>query len=90
MLARQTILLEEDEEAPTDTTISKGMTELGVVVENPEQAKPVDNPQSDPETRTLNFDDEDLQFAGFSGRPNKIADTCYCFWNTGALAVRLP
>lgn len=24
---------------------------------------------------------------GFSGRDNKIADTCYCFWNAGALAI---
>lgn len=28
--------------------------------------------------------------AGFNGRPNKIADTCYCFWVTGSLAVSLP
>ncbi|KAG5205294.1 Geranylgeranyl transferase beta subunit [Trichophyton interdigitale] len=25
--------------------------------------------------------------AGFNGRPNKIADTCYCFWVTGSLAM---
>jgi geranylgeranyl transferase type-1 subunit beta len=25
--------------------------------------------------------------AGFSGRCNKMADTCYCFWNAGALAL---
>jgi geranylgeranyl transferase type-1 subunit beta len=25
--------------------------------------------------------------AGFNGRPAKMADTCYCFWNTGALAI---
>jgi geranylgeranyl transferase type-1 subunit beta len=25
--------------------------------------------------------------AGFCGRCGKIADTCYCFWNVGALAV---
>ncbi|WEW60317.1 geranylgeranyl transferase type-1 subunit beta [Emydomyces testavorans] len=25
--------------------------------------------------------------AGFNGRTNKIADTCYCFWVTGSLAV---
>lgn len=29
-----------------------------------------------------------LTWAGFNGRSNKIADTCYCFWATGALAVR--
>lgn len=26
---------------------------------------------------------------GFNGRENKIADTCYCFWNSGALSVSL-
>lgn len=26
--------------------------------------------------------------AGFSGRGNKVADTCYSFWSGGALAVR--
>ena len=25
--------------------------------------------------------------AGFNGRLGKMADTCYCFWNTGALAI---
>lgn len=25
--------------------------------------------------------------AGFCGRCGKVADTCYCFWNVGALAV---
>lgn len=29
------------------------------------------------------------QIVGFNGRDNKIADTCYCFWNSGALAVGL-
>lgn len=37
----------------------------------------------------LDFSKERPQWAGFSGRPNKVADTCYCFWNTGALAVRI-
>lgn len=27
------------------------------------------------------------QIVGFNGRPNKITDTCYCFWNSGALAL---
>jgi len=30
---------------------------------------------------------EPTRIVGFNGRDNKIADTCYCFWNTGALAV---
>lgn len=27
-----------------------------------------------------------VEAMGFAGRCNKMADTCYCFWNTGALA----
>lgn len=32
--------------------------------------------------------EESLQWAGFNGRCNKYADTCYSFWNTGTLEVR--
>lgn len=31
--------------------------------------------------------EESLHWAGFNGRSNKIADTCYSFWNTATLAV---
>ena len=39
---------------------------------------------------TLHFSEKDLAWAGFNGRLNKIADTCYCFWNIGALSVSIP
>lgn len=32
-------------------------------------------------------DSSDLRCAGFNGRCNKFADTCYSFWNTATLAV---
>lgn len=32
----------------------------------------------------------DLQWTGFNGRANKIADTCYSFWVMGSLGVRSP
>ncbi|GAD96369.1 geranylgeranyl transferase beta subunit, putative [Paecilomyces variotii No. 5] len=28
-----------------------------------------------------------LRYAGFNGRLNKVADTCYCFWVAGTLAM---
>ena len=34
------------------------------------------------------FTPTSLTCTGFNGRLNKIADTCYCFWVTGALGVR--
>lgn len=30
---------------------------------------------------------EEITIAGFCGRTGKVADTCYCFWNVGALTV---
>lgn len=31
-----------------------------------------------------------ILYAGFNGRCNKIADTCYSFWNGATLRVLLP
>lgn len=36
------------------------------------------------------FDEASLKWAGFNGRLNKLADTCYCFWVTGTLGVSRP
>lgn len=32
--------------------------------------------------------DESIQWAGFNGRCNKVADTCYSFWTAATLVVR--
>jgi geranylgeranyl transferase type-1 subunit beta len=32
---------------------------------------------------------DDSQFVGFNGRCNKMVDTCYAFWVTGSLEVRV-
>ena len=40
------------------------------------------------DTISLNHPSEDIQWAGFNGRCNKVADTCYSFWVGGTLAVR--
>ena len=36
------------------------------------------------------LDEASLKCAGFNGRLNKLADTCYCFWVTGTLGVSIP
>lgn len=41
------------------------------------------------ETQTFLDQPSTLEVIGFNGRENKIADTCYCFWNSGALAVSI-
>jgi geranylgeranyl transferase type-1 subunit beta len=35
----------------------------------------------------LNAKPEQIRYVGFNGRPNKVVDTCYSFWNLGAIAV---
>jgi geranylgeranyl transferase type-1 subunit beta len=42
---------------------------------------------TEPEMDALEAEDIENAFGGFNGRPNKIADTCYAFWNMGALMV---
>lgn len=72
-------------------------------VSTPEETKPVTYPVLPPlqgmepvqsnVSRTpqpkhaLDVRPEDIQYAGFNGRVNKIADTCYCFFVEGSLAV---
>ena len=40
-----------------------------------------------PSPQPLNTKNENMRYVGFNGRTNKIVDTCYSFWNLGALAV---
>lgn len=50
------------------------------------QAGDIREPSFDMSAIRDGLDPEDI-IAGFCGRCGKIADTCYCFWNVGALAV---
>jgi len=43
--------------------------------------------QTEPLVPSMSF--EDSQFVGFNGRCNKKVDTCYAFWVTASLEVRL-
>lgn len=47
---------------------------------------PIISPQTPPCLEPLS---ERLQVAGFSGRSNKVSDTCYSFWVGGTLAVSI-
>lgn len=79
LLERQTTVLyeeavddEQEEEMDTDGTSSTKSTA----------------PALNNLSKNLVIDPGDAcHVAGFNGRDNKIADTCYCFWNSGALAM---
>lgn len=84
LVARQTVELgenEEDEESGSESgevpTLSQKVATLNL------QESVQDLPALPVPT------EESLQCAGFNGRTNKYADTCYSFWNTATLAVRL-
>ncbi|KIW30248.1 uncharacterized protein PV07_06005 [Cladophialophora immunda] len=80
MLDRQTTWIEEDEDEDED-----------------EEGQPGDRADtgSNHEAQPSSFDVSGMHtslvtqglIAGFCGRCGKIADTCYCFWNVGALAI---
>ena len=46
-----------------------------------------DRSSNHPFSSSAIFYTEPTLVLGFNGRDNKIADTCYCFWNSGALSV---
>ncbi|KAI1621640.1 terpenoid cyclases/protein prenyltransferase alpha-alpha toroid [Exophiala viscosa] len=73
MLDRQTMWVDEDEDDEDEEDDGKG-----------------DDGQQDAPFKTAapcNQSDSQRVVAGFCGRCGKVADTCYCFWNVGALAV---
>jgi len=44
----------------------------------------------EPQKESADVPPEELLWAGFNGRPNKVADTCYAFWVGGSLGVSSP
>lgn len=79
MLERQTTWIEDEDEDEDDEEEEDGNQEQ----QQPAKVEPVDNGQP-AESQKPHPD----PIAGFCGRCGKIADTCYCFWNVGALKVR--
>lgn len=93
LVSRQTAEIEEDSE--NDEADAQDGSH------HPEEAASVSDlkKQTTTDTTTLNDqlkelsitsppDRTHLTWTGFNGRLNKLADTCYCFWVTGALGVR--
>lgn len=74
MLERQTTWIEDEDDEDDE---EQNATDV-----------PASKDQSLNEHSSKNMDLQELDaIAGFCGRSGKIADTCYCFWNVGALTV---
>ena len=88
--------LEEEEEDDNDEDSNgpgKGETVNGMAFTPGFQVQgshPTTATPSQPKLSNLPLIDprpEELLHAGFNGRPNKVADTCYAWWVIGALEV---
>lgn len=84
LVSRQTTRLEEDEyyslgdHPDASVSVHKPFHILGAV--------PVSATDRHPDALAVP-DPQELQWAGFNGRCNKVADTCYSWWVGGSLAV---
>jgi geranylgeranyl transferase type-1 subunit beta len=93
LLSRQTHEMEEDDDDEDEDD------EADATEEAEAETSPRLETHDTKDTTTINdqieqlpdilpFTPASLTWTGFNGRLNKIADTCYCFWVTGALGVR--
>lgn len=86
----QTSLLQEDL-SMSDSTEAMAHLDLGNgAQQTPVEATQVMSPE-DPLTDGVGAEPlyDELQWAGLTGRCNKVADTCYTFWAGGSLTVGL-
>lgn len=88
LVSRQTSVLQEEEEYEVSDEETAGNPPReapesfhveGAIISQAEMSRAA--------TPLLDVLGDELLWAGFNGRCNKTADTCYSFWNAGALAV---
>jgi geranylgeranyl transferase type-1 subunit beta len=93
IISRQTTFIEEDNDedgdssnavSQQDDTLQMPATTVGYLSH---LGPLMIGEDTKPEMDVLEVEDIENAFGGFNGRPNKIADTCYAFWNMGALMV---
>ncbi|KAL2215634.1 putative geranylgeranyl transferase beta subunit [Thermoascus aurantiacus ATCC 26904] len=86
LVSRQTTELEEEEEEEEGEEEDAGKAD-----ETQEISKGLEGLSLDDKIAALPYTptptEDLLRWAGFNGRCNKLADTCYCFWVTGTLAM---
>ena len=90
LVSRQTLMLHEGDELPMVDDEPPDMTpKFFPRTFHVQGAFPVSVTDAILQNASVEISTHDLQWAGFNGRCNKVADTCYAFWVGGTLGVSL-
>ncbi len=90
LVSRQTLMLHEEDELPMADEEPPDMTpKFFPPMFHVQGAFPVSVADTILPNPSIEMSPHDLQWAGFNGRCNKVADTCYAFWVGGTLGVSL-
>jgi geranylgeranyl transferase type-1 subunit beta len=91
---------EERDQAQKSTAVEKGIADVPGLVHwlvsrqfpltEKKEEEAADEGTVPPSLSTLTISDDPILFAGYNGRINKVADTCYAWWVAGALAILSP
>jgi geranylgeranyl transferase type-1 subunit beta len=90
IVSRQSTYLEEGDEDEHQHDVAYPSSEpfLGPSRDRPHLGPlPLDDEPRILSPLPLSARSEQIRYVGFNGRPNKVVDTCYSFWNLGAIAV---
>lgn len=88
LVSRQTLMLHEEDELPMADEEPPDMTpKIFPPTFHVQGAFPVSVADAILLNASIEISTHDLQWAGFNGRCNKVADTCYAFWVGGTLGV---
>ena len=88
LVSRQTLMLHEGDEFTVADEEPPALTpKVFPPTFHVQGAFPVSVADSSITNASVEVSPHDLQWAGFNGRCNKVADTCYAFWVGGTLGV---
>lgn len=95
LVYRQTLQLHEEGEEDEDEDANDGQTEMpngmaftpGFKLEGSHAVKTPPAQLGPPQAASIEATSEQLLWAGFNGRCNKVADTCYAWWVGGSLGM---
>ncbi|KAL8655695.1 MAG: hypothetical protein Q9210_000717 [Variospora velana] len=86
LVSRQTSVLQE-EDCPVVSATPEPQSAIAVKGTHPSSTEGEVDQGATPEDIAIEPSEDELRIAGFTGRCNKAADTCYAFWAGGSLMM---